>query len=47
METLESKIKRLERDLEQLISAACRAETVRVLELLRGKLAEQGASNGR
>jgi hypothetical protein len=41
METTESKIKRLERDLEQPISAACRAETVRVLELLRRELAEQ------
>lgn len=36
-ESLESKIKRLERDLEQPISAACRAETVRVIELLRGQ----------
>jgi hypothetical protein len=42
-ESIESKIKRLERDLEQPISAACRAETVRVLELLRGKLADEAA----
>lgn len=44
-ESLESKIKRLERDLEQPISAACRAETVRVLELLRGKVAEEKGSD--
>lgn len=43
-EPLESKIKRLERDLEQTLSAACRAETVRVIELLRGKLNEQSGS---
>jgi hypothetical protein len=41
METTESKIKRLERDLEQPISAACRAETMRVLELLRAQIAEE------
>ena len=40
-EPIESKIKRLERDLEQPISAACRAETVRVLELLRKQIVEQ------
>jgi hypothetical protein len=36
-ESLESKIKRLERDLEQRLSEACRAETIRVLELLRAQ----------
>ena len=43
-ESLESKIKRLERDLEQRLSEACRAETIRVLGVLRGKLAEEKTS---